>query len=409
MTDNGRRALLECSHTVMSLTMSKRIQENRNADKNLMSKLRVASELDDSEVKRLLNLHLDEIKTKHGPEKIREIQDKSIFLYYRNAPRIVKNIEMLKSLCTKTNPVAICKTISSGKQNGMAVKSHFEKAKSTDSDTPRSTLLCVGCKVALENKNYCPQWGLHNGALGTVEEIIYTNGKSPNHGHLPDYVVVHFPQYCGPPWDKNNPKVRTCWKKMLFSEQTTNIKETKSIPIPQTMYRCRYACCSRTYIPLEVSYARTIHKFQGLSAGPVDQGKTKNPFECIICDPDNKQYEATMLGLLYTAISRATMLGDSDGLNSAIYFTGREFKERRIRRLTYMKDSNQEFKLATQRQQWVNYLVNKEQKCQRYVYRILEKRTQTQQFIAHQRYTYDDIYHRLQQYKLALYNDSFTI
>ena len=83
-----------------------------------------------------------------------------------------------------------------------------------------------------------------------------------------------------------------------------------------------------------MSYARTIHKFQGLTAGPVNEGKIPNMYQCIICDPDEKKIEGTSLGLFYTATSRATTLGDDDGMNSAIYFSGNQFKEERIRGLT---------------------------------------------------------------------------
>ena len=49
----------------------------------------------------------------------------------------------------------------------MAITSHFK-----NSIIPTSALLSIGTKVALENKNFCPIWGLHNGAVGVVDEII---------------------------------------------------------------------------------------------------------------------------------------------------------------------------------------------------------------------------------------------
>jgi hypothetical protein len=61
--------------------------------------------------------------------------------------------------------------------------------------------------VAIEGRNFKPRWGLYNGAIGTVEQICYSEGESPNEGHLPKYIVVNFPQYKGPVWDKKNPKV----------------------------------------------------------------------------------------------------------------------------------------------------------------------------------------------------------
>ena len=109
-------------------------------------------------------------------------------------------------------------------------------------------------------------------------------------------------------------------------------------------------------MPLNLAYARTIHRFQGLTAGPVDEGKIPNMYESIICDPDKKQYEASALGLFYTALSRATTLGDENGLNSAIYFTGDEFTEERIRNHCHKAGTYQQFDKAIHRKNWVSYL-----------------------------------------------------
>jgi hypothetical protein len=47
---------------------------------------------------------------------------------------------------------------------------------------------------------------MYDGAIETVKGILYQKGKSPNHGNLPELVVVHFPQYRDAPWDKTIPK-----------------------------------------------------------------------------------------------------------------------------------------------------------------------------------------------------------
>jgi hypothetical protein len=147
------------------------------------------------------------------------------------------------------------------------------------------------------------------------------------------------------------------------------------VPIPTTNYHCgKGGCCSRTFIPLQLAYARTIHKFQGLSAGPVDKGKIKNPYECIVCDPDKKQYEGACPGLLYTATSRATTLGDvKTGKSSAIYFNGPHFKEERVRRLMHCKDSNKMYVKATKRDQWVKYLKRRQAQSQPRIKKTLSK------------------------------------
>ena len=48
---------------------------------------------------------------------------------------------------------------------------------------------------------------MYNGAIGRVVEIIYDEGKNPNDGHLPSYVVVDMNQYSRPTWDENSPTV----------------------------------------------------------------------------------------------------------------------------------------------------------------------------------------------------------
>ncbi len=201
-TDRGRYVFKECASVVVSLTTSKRIQEKQVADKEILTKLRTATPLDDDEVNRLLNLHLDKIQQKHRQGVIHKLQKDCIYLFYRNNPRILKNLEILVNNCSPTNPVAVCKTKSTGLHNGMAITSHFKNSK-----IPTSSLLSIGTKVAIENKNFCPIWGLHNGAVGIVDEIIFQNGHDPNKGDLPKYVVVDFPQYIGPIWDRDNPTV----------------------------------------------------------------------------------------------------------------------------------------------------------------------------------------------------------
>jgi hypothetical protein len=149
-------------------------------------------------------------------------------------------------------------------------------------------------------------------------------------------------------------------------------------------------------MPLTPAYARTIHKFQGLSAGPVDHGKITNPYECIVCDPDKNQVEGRALGLLYTAVSRATTLGDPDGLRSAIYFTGKDFKEERIRMLGKKKDSYDDYENIYRRNNWVAHLKRHTTKCTLSQYQM----EQTIEFFE-SKFTYDNLHNRITQYITA--------
>ena len=201
MSYNGRRALLECSECVMELGGSKRVQAGQSKTKLLLDRLRVGTDVIEEDVDKLMSLHLDKIRDVHGETVVKDIEERAMFLFYRNDRRMRHNMKQLAKRCSTENPVAVLKSRSAGRVNGKGVKSHF------DGDIAPASLLCVGAKVALNNRNYRPSWGLHNGACGTVEEIVFNAGENPNHGALPKYVVVEFPLYCGPVWDKQNPKV----------------------------------------------------------------------------------------------------------------------------------------------------------------------------------------------------------
>ena len=88
----------------------------------------------------------------------------------------------------------------------------------------------------------------------------------------------------------------------------------------------------------------------------MDEGKIPNMFECIICDPGERKREAIALGLFYTATSRATTLGDEDGLNSAIYFEGKDFVESRFRNIGQCLKKDASYKLVKKRSKWVSFL-----------------------------------------------------
>ena len=139
---------------------------------------------------------------------------------------------------------------------------------------------------------------------------------------------------------------------------TSIILKYKHISIPTIHYTCSRStsCCKRIFVPLTLAYARTIHKFQGMSAGPVDKGKLPNPYSCIICDPDTKEAEALQTGLFYTAVSRSTTFGNDLGENSAIFFMGNDFNAERIRNINKKKNSTEYYANFYKRQKWVDYL-----------------------------------------------------
>ncbi len=324
----GRELFVECATTVFKLPKIRRVDDSRQNDIDLLDRLRIGENVIDDDVNRIQNLHLDVIERKHGKKVVEVIKSTAIHLFFTNAKRIQHNLVELGNTNGPSNPTATIKPHCQSTTRNKAVQGHFTNK------TPKTSLLCVGCKTSIKGRNFYPLWGLHNGACGTVKEIVFSEGKSPNNNDLPNYVVADFPLYRGPVWDKNNPK---------------------SIPIPMCTIRCRYSCCSRIYCLLEVCFARTIHTFQGLQAGPPQEGKPQHLYHSVICDPDIKSVEQTHTGLLYTATSRGTTLGDNDGLNSAVYFAGHNLTRERIQDLTISMKGN-EYVKVTKRRNFVDFL-----------------------------------------------------
>jgi hypothetical protein len=123
---------------------------------------------------------------------------KTMWLYARNAEKEHKNQEMLIHTSKKMSiPVARLdctydtKRLSGDKEQ-MVCYSHFDQ-NSYDQHTD----ICVGAKVAISNVNFLPEKGLYNGAISDVIEIVYNDRPvGPNdkqHYHVPNYVVVDFP------------------------------------------------------------------------------------------------------------------------------------------------------------------------------------------------------------------------
>jgi hypothetical protein len=65
-------------------------------------------------------------------------------------------------------------------------------------------MLCRDTMVEITKLDIEPNWGLFNGAIGTMVDIIFRQGENPNEGHLPTAVVVDLKRYRGPIWDKDN-------------------------------------------------------------------------------------------------------------------------------------------------------------------------------------------------------------
>ena len=135
-------------------------------------------------------------------QKITE-HSQTLRLYANKQPMIDYNYNKLASECSPDNPVAIMKARTVSQTGKNPVQSHF-----TEETTPAAVTLCRNCKVQICGKNFRPEWGLFNGSMGTVIDIIFAPNESPNEGNLPEYVIVDFPLYIGPEWSKGHKTVR---------------------------------------------------------------------------------------------------------------------------------------------------------------------------------------------------------
>lgn len=213
LVQQGENAFEECAQFVMQLTGLKRQREGDDEARNLNKRLRVGYPSDD-DVKKLISLDLDNIKAKHGQALVNEIKKDAIFLLAKNEHIVEHNFNMLAKVHSKERPVAFIRARSTGPCGGLAINKHFELGSIT------STIICRGATVSIAGRNFFPAWGLHNGAVGIVEDIIYRPNESPNKEDLPLYVVVCFPSYVGPVWDKKNPKVSRMSSDLCFYDSS---------------------------------------------------------------------------------------------------------------------------------------------------------------------------------------------
>ena len=308
-----------------------------------------------------------------------ENHKKTMWLYSKVRQVQNKNRDMLVETSKKNQvPVAKldCWYETFKTQNGQerhAIRSHFDSKSYI-----HHTAICVGARVALRNWNILPSAGLYSGAIGTVVEIVYKNSVvGPNdkqHDHLPDFVVVDFPNLNLPPymqpWDSNHPTVSTqqntfiCALLLYISNHYFNLLCSccQHVPIPMKDSKCRKMCCSVKWCPLVTSWATTIHKFQGFEAGEDE----KDMFRYLICDPGDLKWEQDCPGALYVALSRARSMGGFRSGNkytkkSVIYWTGGGMTTNRILEGSKRKNPTKggpklKCELIIKRDRWVKYL-----------------------------------------------------
>ncbi len=332
---NGERIFSEFALNTMELQGTKRQHEDQTHLKTLLGKVRAEEgqeQLSQEDAEFLCSYCINDIRRFSETEaNLLSSDPNTLFLFANKIPRDNHNNKMLFDQHSVSNPVAMVKTLCTDKHGKQIGKPAHFKAD----EIPETAIFCKGAKVQISKRNIEPCWGLYNGGMGIVNDIVFEPGCNPNYGDFPSYVLVDFPQYCGPPFLSEHPT----W-----------------VPITPVESKCKYFCCTCKHIPLQLCYAKTVHTFQGQNAGPVQEGQQKNSILRLICDPGTKTFEGMNPGLFYTILSRITTLGSTDDkMSSAIYFTGENMKPDRI--LNISKGvNNHEFKRVMLRNKWVRHL-----------------------------------------------------
>ena len=203
----------QLTENVFELTKNLRVTEESKHFQGILQRLRLSEQtLEDSTVLNNLNLWQEGVYPKGFQQKL-EDDPKTLFVYANNEPRKVKNMTKLKETSEKHKvPVARLnchyESIKPGDPMRLAQRHHFKNENYQD-----LVEICLHSRVSLTD-NFIPEIGLFNGARGTVVQMIFNHAEGPNdnqHKHLPEFIVVDFPQLALPegyePWDKNHPTV----------------------------------------------------------------------------------------------------------------------------------------------------------------------------------------------------------
>ena len=166
-------------------------------------------------------------------------------------PKIwIKTTDMLIQT-SKKNKVPVARLDCHFETNRISRSSHQEPTACINHFDARTynshTDICVGARVAISNVNILLEIGLYNGAINTALKVLYQERpEGPNdkeYDHLPDYVVVNFPNLklpAGIPlWDELHKTVSFTLSSLtyphegfFFSKQKNKHNACSTYPLP---------------------------------------------------------------------------------------------------------------------------------------------------------------------------------
>jgi hypothetical protein len=221
----------------------------------------------------LQNFQWNNLRMSHGEELLQRMSQEGLFVFPTHEQESSHNkLKLLEA--NKVAPIAKIQAHSQGVH------------KNVSSDKAGGLLnhlyLCRGAKVMLTT-NMNVEFGLFNGSMGTVQDIIYLDGKNPT-SNLPDVVMVEFSKYSGPPFIGCKPKL------------------VPIVPVERKI-DCHCFSCKRTQVPLRLGWGTTIHRCQGMTIGRNEANRY------IIISPGTCGFESRNPGALFVALSRAKTAG----------------------------------------------------------------------------------------------------
>ncbi|XP_073231632.1 uncharacterized protein [Porites lutea] len=191
------------------------------------------------------------LRMSHGPELLARMDEQGLYVFPTHRLEWQRNkTKLLECNRQPNHPVAKIKAVHNGRH-----------AVDADSNKAGGLLpllyLCRDSKVMLV-VNLKADWGLYNGAVGTVVDIVYKDGRRPTDdpAPVPDVVLVRFPGYRGPPYINEDPTV---------------------VPIVPVSRSTECTCqCKRLQVPLRLAWGTTIHKCQGMTVGAGEAFRAKS-------------------------------------------------------------------------------------------------------------------------------------
>jgi hypothetical protein len=118
---------------------------------------------------------------------------------------------------------------------------------------------------------------------------------------------------------------------------------------------------------MRLAWANTLHTFEGSNAGHTPDGTPKNSLHTVVIDVGQRADEARYCGLIYTAVSRPTTLGDAGSevtipykcFNSVLYRRDETFPQH-LEHLTHKIATREEYDKVHMQGMWVKHLRGRE-------------------------------------------------